>query len=174
MRSRTSLLLAIFCGTTPAVSATPVLSNMTTALWKRTTAGEVIYVAADDVHLTALCVQIGAASSWIPAEQLANITLPILEKVDLVHGMGLSRVHDFIPDWGPWGLSVEVQSFVESGDNIKDGPTYFFVLSNQQVVYRVVRQWLPVPGKPGMLEADEQWAPINPRMIGHAPCTPPA
>lgn len=139
----------------------------------RTTEGEVIYVAANDEHLTALCVQIGSGSNWVPSDLLVDITFPKLDEINVVHGMGLFRVDQYLPNWGLWGLSVKVKSSVATGKEFKEGPTYLFVIDQQRVVYRVRQQWSAKTAKPGSSTVDEQWTPIDPNAIRRAPCQPP-
>jgi hypothetical protein len=165
--------LAGLLGASPIASATAPYSNWLSEVWKRSVEGEVVYAAANDKHLTALCVQVDGNGSWLPAELLADIAMPKLDDVAVMHGMGLMHVEQFVPGWGNWGLSVMVtSSLVEDSGTIKAGPTYFFVLEGTRVVYRVLQQWVPATDGSNTSHSDEQWVSIDAKTVRHAPCRP--
>jgi hypothetical protein len=169
-----SVWLVIAACAAPPAFATAPLSYWPSAIWTRTTEGEILYVSANDENLTALCVQVGGNASWLPTRLLTDIRFPKLADAKIIHGMGLDKVEKYLPKWGLWGLSVEVDSEVEIDGKLKEGPRYLFVLDNNKVVYKVTSRWLPVPDKPGVRISDEQWTPIDPKVIQHEPCQPPA
>lgn len=169
-----SIMIGVFAMAPPAAMATPPLSSAPTEVWLRVSRTETLYVAEEDDRLSALCIQVGDAQSWLPKELLSDIALPDLVEVNIIRGMGFARIDEFVPDWGSWGLSVAVRTLSVADGAAGEGPAYFFVLHEGRVVHRVERRWLPDPVRPGRRVLDEQWTPVSQAAIRSAPCRPPS
>ncbi len=155
----------------PALSTSPLISPPTEQ-WVRTVDGHVVYAAAHDNRLSALCIQVGQTASWLPADLLSDIPLPKIEDVEVVSGMGFSHIDDHVPDWGSWGVSVGIPSLQEEGDRFVDGPTYYFVLHQDRPVSRVERRWRRTPDGPAIATLQETWTPVVAGSLRTAPCMP--
>jgi hypothetical protein len=96
------ILLVATVLTSQAACATSPIVPWTTAIWKRTADGEVVFAETREEQLISLCIQVGGSGSWLPAEHLRDIRPSNLNEIELVRGMGLMEVNDFVPDWGLW------------------------------------------------------------------------
>ena len=156
----------------PALS-TPALTSRPTEMWVRTFDGDVVYIAEDDDHLSALCTQIGETAVWLPSALLDDIRHPKIDEVEVVRGMGFSDVDKHVPEWGAWGVSVDIPSLVEEQERFVEGPTYSFVLHQGSPVFRVEQRWLPSAADPLIRQSTEIWLPVAPASLRDAPCHPP-
>ncbi|KRA41951.1 hypothetical protein [Pseudoxanthomonas sp. Root630] len=157
----------------PAAATSP-LAFSPSEVWKRSSDGEVIYVAEHEDRLASLCIQIGQHSNWLPQALLGDIPLPKLDEVEIVHGMGFLHIEKHVPDWGTWGLSVSVPSMQDVQEDLVEGPTYFFVLNDGVPVFRVERHWRPSTPDTGVRTLEETWVPIGTTTLKSGACVPPS
>jgi len=97
-------IIVIACST--ALASAPI-STAPDQIWKRSMLGT-FYAAQERRQLTALCIEVDGAASWLPAEMLRDIRNPDLEKAVFWEGIGFTGIDSRIPNWGEAGISFEV------------------------------------------------------------------
>jgi hypothetical protein len=171
--SRLALAFGLLTAVGSALASAPFWREPV-EIWLRTEDGEVLYAAATDEKLSALCVDVAGTPYWVSEDFLSDVAFPELGQAKVVHGMGFGEVLDYIPDWGLWGLSVEVHSHLEVNGSLRTGPEYFFVLRDGRPLYRVRRSRILTPNGPGASTSSEEWAEIPASALRASPCVPPS
>jgi hypothetical protein len=168
------LALMAFMIFTPNLAwSTSPIGNPLNRVWKETSEGETVYAQRDDERLLSLCIEFKGVGNWLPKELLSDISHPKLEEINFWQGMGLEGIEDHVPNWGNWGLSLEVESEIEVEGKFEDGPTYYFVLDEQNnVVFRMARSWVATGDLAGSKQSRAEWLAINPEAIRRAACFP--
>ena len=168
----TSTLFFVYLLANSCAYATSPLSQPTSDVWKRDTEGNVVFASASDDHLNALCIEVAGLVNWIPHKFLRDIEIPNLDNIHFVRGMGLN-VDEHVPNWGNWGLSLALDTYVDIDDKLEDGPSYYFVIQDGRVLYRVEWSWVPVTEGPGTLKSKEVWIKLPQSKALSGKCQPP-
>ncbi len=166
------LLLFAFLFTNVGAYATSPLSGPTADVWKRDIEGNVVFASAPDDRLAALCIEVAGVTNWIPHKFIRDIEFPDIDDIHFVRGMGLD-VDEHVPNWGSWGLSVALDTFVDINDKLEDGPSYYFVIQDGRVLYLVQLSWIPVTEGPGNLKSKEVWTKLPQSKTLSGRCQPP-
>jgi hypothetical protein len=166
------LFLFFFLFANVCAYATPPLSGPTSDVWKRDINGNVVFASAPDDRLAALCIEVAGVANWIPHKFLRDIEFPNIDDIHFVRGMGLDA-DEYVPNWGSRGLSLALDTFVDINGKLEDGPSYYFVIQDSIVLYRVKWSWVPVTEGSGNLKSNEVWIKLPQSKTLSGRCQPP-